>query len=132
MKTYSIVWSRFAESELDKIYSFYSENAGEKVAKKLIVGIISETKRLVSNTGIGQVESILESLGKHYRYLVYKNYKLIYYLDLSSNQIRIVDVFDSRQNPIKSSVENKVFTNSMQPTTTTFSSNRTAIVQTTC
>lgn len=46
MKTYSIVWSRFAESELDKIYSFYSENAGEKVAKKLIVGIISETKGL--------------------------------------------------------------------------------------
>ena len=35
------------------------------------------------------------------RYLVYKNYKVIYWINEKENRIEINDVFDTRQNPTK-------------------------------
>ena len=33
--TYQIIWSDFAESELDKIFEYYNEKASLKVAKSI-------------------------------------------------------------------------------------------------
>lgn len=41
-----IIWSAFAEKQLDKIFNYYKENAGEELARKLIRGIISEPNKL--------------------------------------------------------------------------------------
>ena len=96
-----IVWSKFAETQLDKIYKYYENKAGPKIAKKIIKGIISEPKKLIKAPLIGPKEELLLQREFVYRYLIYKNYKLIYSIDTKNRFIKIADVFDTRQNPIK-------------------------------
>jgi hypothetical protein len=50
---------------------------------------------------IGQIEELLIDREQSFRYLVHKNYKIIYWINLIKNRIEIVDVFDTRQNPEK-------------------------------
>jgi plasmid stabilization system protein ParE len=44
---------------------------------------------------------LLEKDPRNFRYILYKSYKIIYWFNEDRNAIEIVDVFDSRQNPIK-------------------------------
>ncbi len=98
---HTIVWSHLAELQLDDIYDYYKHKAGTKTAKNLIKGIISTPNKLLKKPYIGQEEPFLAHREITYRYLVYKNYKLIYSVDESNGFIKIADVFDTRQNPIK-------------------------------
>ena len=50
---------------------------------------------------MGQEEELLKQREIHYRYLIFKNYKLIYSVDTENGFIKIADVFDTRQNPPK-------------------------------
>ncbi|GGG44174.1 hypothetical protein GCM10010976_14710 [Bizionia arctica] len=50
---------------------------------------------------IGQEEELLQQRIIHYRYLVFKNYKLIYSVDTENGFIKIADIFDTSQNPPK-------------------------------
>ena len=95
-----IIWSEFAETQLDEIYEYYEKKASPDVAKKLLKGIINEPKKLIKTPQIGQEEELLKHRETEYRYLVFKNYKLIYSLDNQNGFIKIADVFDTRQYPI--------------------------------
>ncbi len=64
-------------------------------------GIINEPKKLIKAPLIGQKEELLKQRETEYRYLVFKNYKLIYSVDNQNGFIKIADVFDTRQNPPK-------------------------------
>ena len=101
MKQFEIIWSDHAENELDKIFEQYSEFASVRVAKNLIQKIIEEPNKLLSNPEISQREELLLDRENEYRYLVCKNYKIIYSIDTKAKFIKIADVFDSRQNPAK-------------------------------
>ena len=101
MKKFKIIWSEFAEKRLDEIYDYYEQKASSGVARKLINGIIKEPEKLLQVPYAGQEEEILKDRLIKYRYLVFKNYKLIYSVDLENEFIKIADVFDTRQNPIK-------------------------------
>jgi plasmid stabilization system protein ParE len=96
-----IYWTSFAKSELQNIFEYYREYASIRVAKKLTAGIALETKKLKKQPEIGQIEDFLDGFAFQYRYLVYKNYKIVYYIDNARRVIEIHDVFDTRQNPIK-------------------------------
>ena len=96
-----IIWSEFAETQLDEIYDYYEKKASELVAKKLVSGIINETSKLIKSPLIGQEEELLKHRAVEYRYFVFKNYKLIYSVDYKSGFVKIADVFDTRQNPPK-------------------------------
>lgn len=96
-----IIWSEVAESELDDIYQYYEKTASLKVAKKFVNAIINEPNKLIKTPEIGQIEPFLKHRGTEYQYLVFKNYKLIYSIDHKKGFIKIADVFDTRQNPIK-------------------------------
>ncbi len=96
-----IIWSEFAETQLDKIYDYYEKRASTRVAKKLVREIINEPKKLIKSPLIGQKEELLKQRETEYRYLVFKNYKLIYSVDNQNGYIKIADVFDTRQNPPK-------------------------------
>lgn len=98
---FEVIWSDFAETQLDEISEYYKKKAGERVSIKLIRGIINEPKKLVKLSLIGQEEELLKDRKIEYRYLVYKNYKLIYSIDNENGFIKIADVFDTRQNPPK-------------------------------
>ena len=96
-----VIWSQSAEFRLDIIFEYYYEKASKVIAKKLVRGIINETQYLKKNPFIGQVEPLLNDRIEIYRFLIYKNYKIIYSVDENKNLIKIADVFDTRQNPKK-------------------------------
>jgi len=67
----------------------------------LIVGIIDTSLRLSNNPQIGKVEELLSNRPQAFRYLVYRNYKIIFWINKQENRIEVVNIFDTRQNPIK-------------------------------
>ncbi len=99
--TLKIIWSEFAETQLDEIYEYYEKKASSRIAKRLVKGIINEPKKLIKTPHIGQEEELLKERKIQYRYLAFKNYKLIYSVDTENGFIKIADVFDTRQNPPK-------------------------------
>jgi len=96
-----IYWTDFSKKELQNIFEYYKENASIKVARSVTIGIAKETLKLKKQPEIGQIEELLIDRPNEFRYLVYKNYKIIYWVNKRENRIEINDVFDSRQNPIK-------------------------------
>jgi len=96
-----VYWTQFAEDKLTDIFEYYKFNAGIKVAQKLVNGIIDESLKLSKNPFIGQKEDLLIDRIQEYRYLVFKNYKIIYWVDKINKMVLVSHVFDTRQNPIK-------------------------------
>jgi plasmid stabilization system protein ParE len=96
-----IKWTDFSKKELRNIFEYHKDKASIKVAKKLVSGIAKETLKLKKHPTIGQEEELLKNDPREFRYLVYKNYKIVYLVVLEKNIIEIFDVFDTRQNPIK-------------------------------
>jgi plasmid stabilization system protein ParE len=96
-----IYWTDFSKSELQNIFAYFKEKAGIRISRKLINGIIKETRRLSEHPLIGQHEELLSDRKEGFRYLVYRNYKIIYWVNNEKNHVEIVDVFDTRQHPIK-------------------------------
>lgn len=97
----TIFWTEFSQKSLEKIYKYYHKKAGIKIAKELINGIYAETLKLSQQPQIGQVEELLKNRKEEFRYVVFKNYKVIYWVNQKENRIEINDVFDTRQNPVK-------------------------------
>lgn len=97
----NLFWTDFSQKELERIYEYYREKAGVRVAKNLVNGIFNEVLKLKIQPKIGQEEEFLKNRKQEFRYLVYKNYKVIYWINEEENRIEINDVFDTRQNPIK-------------------------------
>ena len=96
-----VIWSNFAEAQLDEIFEFYKEKVSLKIASQLVREIILESEYLKNSPFIGQKEIRLQNRKIEYRYLVYKNYKLIYSINETEGFIRIADIFDTRQYPAK-------------------------------
>ncbi len=96
-----VYWTQFAQEKLNDIFDYYEIKASDKVARKLVTGIIDQTIKLGKNPYIGQKEELLLNRPEEFRYLVYKNYKIIYWVNKIKNRIDIVNVFDARQNPEK-------------------------------
>ncbi len=96
-----IYWTDFSKSELRKIFSYYKINASLRVAKNIVLGIEDKTTILKTQPKIGQVEKLLINREQEFRYIVFKNYKIIYWINIKKNWVEISDVFDTRQDPIK-------------------------------
>ena len=99
--SFKVIWSEFAESQLDEIYKYYEINASTEVARKIIIELLAAPNKLIKTPLIGQKEELLKHRKVEYRNLIFKNYKLIYSVDNEKSCIQIADVFDTRQNPIK-------------------------------
>jgi len=80
-----IFWSEFAKLKLEEIYQYYRLKVSKKVAKKIVNGIVDKTIDLDKNPEIGQIESSLKDKVREFRYLVYSNYKIIYYINKNPN-----------------------------------------------
>ncbi len=96
-----VYWTRFAQDKLSDIYDYYEITASSEIARNLVIGIIDYTIKLSKNPNIGQKEELLKTRPEEFRYLVYKNYKIIYWINTIKNRIDIVNIFDTRQNPEK-------------------------------
>lgn len=98
---YQIIWSNFSELQLDSIFDYYTTKASKRTALKIIQKIITEVNILEKNPFAGQIEELLLERKTVYRYIVVSNYKVIYQVDETDKVIKIADVFDTRQNPVK-------------------------------
>ena len=97
----NIFWTQFAQDELEEIYKYYRRKAGVVVSKRIVKEIHNEAHILKKQPELGQIEELLKNRKEEFRYLVHKNYKLIYWVNIEKNQVEIIDVFDTRQNPPK-------------------------------
>ena len=95
----TIIWTDFASVTLAEIYKYYKDVAGEIVARKIKTSIFIATNQLIKHPDSGQIEETLERLKEGHRYLVDRNYKIVY--KRVDEGILITDVFDTRQDPIK-------------------------------
>lgn len=100
-----VYWTNFAESRLEDVFNYYKNKAGLQVARKLTKGIVDITIDLQKNPRKGQREPLLEKYSREFRYLVYKKYKIIYFINFDKGRIDIVNVFDCRQNPTKMEIK---------------------------
>ena len=96
-----IFWTDFAKAELNKIYTFYKDQASARVAKNETKKIAKATIRLKKQPEIGQVENLLKGRSHEFRYLAHQSYKIIYWINIKEKQVEIVDVFHTRQYPEK-------------------------------
>ncbi len=96
-----LLWTAFSQKELESIFNYYKEKAGIRIAKNIVNGIFKEALKLKKQPELGQVEELLEAREEIFRYLVHTNYKIIYWINFKENTIEIIDVFDTRQNPVK-------------------------------
>lgn len=96
-----VYWLEFAENKLEDIYGYYSVKASKKVAEQIVNGIVDSTIGIEKQPEIGQVEIGLKHRKQEFRYLVYKYYKIVYWVNYNYKRIEIVNVFDTRQNPEK-------------------------------
>ena len=96
-----IFWTDFAKKELQKTFNYIKDNASLRVAKNETRKIVKETIQLKKQPEIGQQENLLAERNQEFRYLLLQSYKIIYWINKDQNQIEIIDVFDTQQNPIK-------------------------------
>jgi toxin ParE1/3/4 len=94
-----VITSDWGKSQLRNIYSYYKERATIKVASQIRSSILNRFKELLLNPEMGQEENSLIHLQLGHRYLVEGHYKIIY--RIIGNDIRIEDIFDTRQHPGK-------------------------------
>jgi len=94
-----ILWSDSALAQLEEIFDYHKTKASSAIARNLVRSIIQKALILESNPLVGVKEPLLSDRPFEYRYLVEKNYKIIY--RFNDNLIRINTVFDCRQNPVK-------------------------------
>jgi plasmid stabilization system protein ParE len=87
---FKIIWSEFAETQLDDIYEYYKKKTSLKIANKILTDIIKESDKLIKASFIGQEEDLLKDREIHYRYLVFKNYKIIYSVDEQDGFIKLL------------------------------------------
>lgn len=96
-----VFWTDFAKSELKNIFDYHKEKVSGKIAQQIVEQIVVTADELKSFPEIGTVEELLQSRSENFRYIISTNYKIIYWINGDKERIEIVDVFDTRQNPIK-------------------------------
>ncbi|MGY5845994.1 type II toxin-antitoxin system RelE/ParE family toxin [Salegentibacter sp. HM20] len=94
-----IFWTDFAIQNLKEIIDYHNKVAGPSVSIKIQTDIFTAVKHLIKNPEMGVIEPYLKGFPVIYRYILSKNYKIIYRIE--NRKIFITDIFDTRQNPNK-------------------------------
>jgi len=102
----TVYWTQFAEDKLNDIFEYYKFKAGIKVAQTLVNEIIDISLTLEFNAFGGQKEELLSERPENFRYLIFKNYKIIYWIEEERQIIYVSTLFDTRQNPEKLNLRN--------------------------
>lgn len=94
-------WTVFARGELYKIFQYYKSKSSLKTAISTVEEISKQLLILEKFPFIGQKEELLADSKQDFRYFLYSNHKIVYYVNLELNLVEIVDIFDCRQEPLK-------------------------------
>lgn len=96
---FKILWTDCAINQLKDIFDYHLVKASSNVAQRLVQKIIDATIILEKNPKAGRKEDLLANRPQDFRFLIIKNYKIIYWIDYKFNIINVSTVFDTRQNP---------------------------------
>lgn len=96
-----VFWTDFAKSELKNIFDCHKEKVSVKIAQQIVEQIVLTANELKSFPEMGTIEELLKNRPESFRYIISTNYKVIYWINRDKERIEIVDVFDTRQSPIK-------------------------------
>jgi plasmid stabilization system protein ParE len=96
---FRILWSDFAIIQLKDIFDCHFIKASSNIAQRLVQKIIDATIILEKNPKAGRKEALLETRSQEFRFIMVKNYKIIYWIDYEFQIINISMVFDTRQDP---------------------------------
>lgn len=98
----TLFFTDFAKRKLKEIYIFYKEESkNSAIARKFVDSIVDYSNILTSEPEMGQMEELLLDRAEVFRYIVFKHYKIVYWINKSKNRIDISHIFDTRQNPFK-------------------------------
>ena len=92
-KPINILWDNQAKSDLKLIFEFIKIESLQG-AKNVINDIVSQSKSI----HFSKQYQIDELLGEPFRRMIVRDYKIIYKVQ-SENEIRILQIFDTRKNP---------------------------------
>lgn len=76
-----IHWTSFAIGQLREIFDYYRQRVSLNLARRIVTEIIDSADVLKSNPELGPVEELLASRTENFRYYIYSNYKLIYWVN---------------------------------------------------
>lgn len=95
-----IVWSDKATLAKEKILEYGYKEFGEYSVRKLYSQILRVQDLLELFPFSGKHEPLLEGLGTSYRSVVFHaHYKLVYYFNEQTNEVRVSDIWDTRRAP---------------------------------
>lgn len=94
-KPIKILWDNQAKADLKLIFEFIKLKSPQG-AKNVIRDIVAQSKSI----HFVEQYQVDEFLGEPYRRMIVRNYKIIYKIH-SETEIRILQIFDTRQNPVK-------------------------------
>lgn len=94
-----IVFSSKATDELFAIREYFKDVGRDKYGKTLTRKIVEKASSLKSFPNLGKVDETMNEYGFEHRFLIEGNYKILY--RVQGDEIRIVKVFDTRQDPEK-------------------------------
>ena len=99
MEKREVIWTEPAKSSLRGVFDFLAE-VSELMALRITKKILKKSHTLEDGyVQIGQIEPLLKSRKKDYRYMLEGNYKIIY--NEQDGNIVIHLVFDTRQDTKK-------------------------------
>jgi plasmid stabilization system protein ParE len=96
---YPVYWTQFAIEKLDQVYFYYADKVSTQLAQRIVDELIEKSLLLEEFPQTGQIEPLLLDRKEKFRYLIYKSYKLIYWINEQKERIEIINLFDCRQNP---------------------------------
>ena len=94
-KPIKILWDDNAKADLKLIYEFIKLKSLQG-AKNVVRDIVLKSKSIHYD----EQYQVDEFLGESFRRMIVRDYKIIYKL-YSESEIRILQIFDTRQNPLK-------------------------------
>ncbi len=104
MKKYTIIWSDQSLSSLNHIYHFISSSSPQN-ASKVVDALLNLGDSLATFPNGYKSEPLLSNEATTYRSVSKWNYLLIYTVEEETQTVVVVKIFDTRQNPIRMSVE---------------------------
>ena len=95
LKPITILWDNQAKADLKLIFEFIKLKSPQG-AKNVITDIVAQSK----NIHFVEQYQVDEFLGEPYKRMIVRDYKIIYKIH-SETEIRILQIFDTRQNQSK-------------------------------
>jgi plasmid stabilization system protein ParE len=92
-------FTQTSRNRLKEIYQYYLDKSQREAGRKIGAKIRATIKRLIDFPYLGPEDEFSKSLGLEHRYLIEGHYKIIY--RIVDNEILVVEIFDTRQDPDK-------------------------------